>query len=150
MNSLQKTLATSLAVFLFVACSSSTKITSVEHSTIQLNSSAKSDPEFEKVIAPYKSSMEKEMNQVLIVSESSAEKDLPEGKLGNITCDMVLKKANEYTSEQKLEAVDIYLTKFRLWEARPADLHCSTDKYPRLLIFVLKYTHLIFSTPYHK
>jgi 2',3'-cyclic-nucleotide 2'-phosphodiesterase (5'-nucleotidase family) len=45
------------------------------------------------------------MNQVLIVSESSAEKGNPEGKLGNITCDMILKKANDYATQQNLKAV---------------------------------------------
>lgn len=99
----------SASILLFTACSSPTKVTKVEPSSVQLNTSSKSNVEIEKIIEPYKSSMDKEMNQVLIISESNAEKDLPEGKLGNITCDMVLKKANDYCKEQQLPAVDICL-----------------------------------------
>ena len=105
----KKILAFCIAAFVVVACSTPTKITGVEPSSVQLNSQSKSDASIEQIIEPYKSSMEKEMNQVLIVSESSAEKDLPEGKLGNITCDMILKKANDYAAEQKLAPVDICL-----------------------------------------
>ncbi len=98
-----------IAIAAIASCSTSNKITGVEQSAVQINSSAKSDLAFEQIIEPYKSSMDKEMNQVLIVSESSAEKNLPEGKLGNISCDMVLKKANDYAAEQKIELADICL-----------------------------------------
>ncbi len=109
MTTFQKTLLALSTSFLIAACSTTTTVTSVEPTAVQLNTSSKSDPEFEKIIEPYKSSMEAEMNQILIVSESSAEKNLPEGKLGNITCDMVLKKANDYCTEQHLDLVDICL-----------------------------------------
>ncbi len=109
MKNYQKLILSLSASILFIACATSTKITGVEPTSIQLNASGKSDPEYEKIIEPYKISMESEMNQTLIVSESSAQKDLPEGKLGNIACDMVLKKANDYAAELKLAAVDICL-----------------------------------------
>lgn len=109
MLSPKKILALCIAALSIAACSTPTKITGVEPSSVQLNKESKSDASIEKLIEPYKSSMEDEMNQVLIVSESSAEKDLPEGKLGNITCDMILKKANDYAAELKLEPVDICL-----------------------------------------
>lgn len=109
MTTFQKTLLALSTTLIIAACSTTTTVTSVEPTAVQLNTSSKSDPEFEKIIEPYKSSMEAEMNQILIVSESSAEKNLPEGKLGNITCDMVLKKANDYCMEQHLELVDICL-----------------------------------------
>ncbi len=109
MNKPQKLIASLSIAFILAACATTNTITKVEPSSVQLNTSSASDIEFEKVIEPYKSSMEKEMNQILIVSESSAEKGLPEGKLGNITCDMVLKKANDYASEQNLESVDVCL-----------------------------------------
>ena len=91
------------------ACISPTKIKKVEPATVQLNSSSKVDSSFTKMIEPYKTSLDREMNQILIISESVAEKGLPEGRLGNITTDMVLKKANDYSQEQKLEPVDICL-----------------------------------------
>ncbi len=109
MTTFQKTLLALSTSFIIAACSTTTTVTNVEPTAVQLNTSSKSDPEFEKIIEPYKSSMEAEMNQILIVSESSAEKNLPEGKLGNITCDMVLKKANDYCTEQHLDLVDICL-----------------------------------------
>jgi 2',3'-cyclic-nucleotide 2'-phosphodiesterase (5'-nucleotidase family) len=105
----QKLIFTWSAGILILSCTTTTKINRVEPLAIQLNSDAKSNPDFEKIIEPYKSSMESEMNQILIVSESAAQKDLPEGKLGNIACDIILKKANDYAAEQNLKPADICL-----------------------------------------
>lgn len=109
MNISSKIFFFSVAISFTAACTSPTKIEKVEPSTVQLNASSKVDSSFTKMIEPYKTSLDREMNQILIISESVAEKGLPEGKLGNITTDMVLKKANDYAQEQKLEPVDICL-----------------------------------------
>ena len=47
-------------------------------------------------IAPYKSGMDKTMNEVLNTSDVAMTKDVPEGLLGNFVADLILKKANDY------------------------------------------------------
>lgn len=109
MFKLPKQLLLPLFILILIACNTATKITKVEQNAVQINTESKSDAEFEKIIEPYKSSMEREMNEVLIVSESTAEKNLPEGKLGNLCTDIILKKANDYAAQQQLPAADICL-----------------------------------------
>jgi 2',3'-cyclic-nucleotide 2'-phosphodiesterase (5'-nucleotidase family) len=46
-----------------------------------------------KIIFPYKEKMDKEMNEVLCISDVALTKDLPEGNLGNFVSDCILKKA---------------------------------------------------------
>ena len=49
--------------------------------------------EAEKLILPYRSSMEAEMNAVLVESDSAIEKGQPESKLGNLVTDICLKRS---------------------------------------------------------
>ena len=94
---------------LFFACSPKSKLSKIEQSNIELNSGNKEDSNVLKVIAPYKNKMKNEMEEVLIISESSAVKGDPEGTLGNIVSDIVLKQGNIKCAEAYIEKVDICL-----------------------------------------
>jgi len=82
------------ALFLFSSsCVSYHPVVKYETSVIETSSASvvAEDSVFASKIAPYKSEMNKEMNQVLAVSERAMMKDLPEGLLGNFSADAVLK-----------------------------------------------------------
>jgi 2',3'-cyclic-nucleotide 2'-phosphodiesterase (5'-nucleotidase family) len=83
------------ACFLAVACAHHPQLTSVQTGTIELNASADSgaDTSILRTIAPYKSGLDKEMNEVLIVSESAFSKGEPEGELGDLVADIILEEA---------------------------------------------------------
>lgn len=86
-----------ISIALIQSCSAPTKIKSVTASSIEFNSQNTSiDSSAYKVIAPFKSEMDKIMNEVLVVSDTSLTKDLPEGSLGNFVSDAVLKKTNDH------------------------------------------------------
>ncbi len=97
-----------LLVLLF-ACSPKNKLSKIEQSNIELNSKNKEDSIALKLIAPYKNKMKDEMEEVLIVSENEAVKGDPEGTLGNVVSDIVLKQGNIYCERGHIEKADICL-----------------------------------------
>lgn len=77
-------------------CSSTPKLKEVETSFVELNDkSTSSDADFEKTLEPYKSKIDLIMNDILIVSEQTLIKGLPEGSLGSFVSDVILKKTND-------------------------------------------------------
>jgi 2',3'-cyclic-nucleotide 2'-phosphodiesterase (5'-nucleotidase family) len=90
-----------LILTLIVACGHRYVLKSVEPSSVELN--AKDNPPVDstvwKIIAPYKTEMDKKMNEVLIVSNQPLVKGEPEGALGNLVADITLSMANKkYTN----------------------------------------------------
>jgi 2',3'-cyclic-nucleotide 2'-phosphodiesterase (5'-nucleotidase family) len=86
-----------IAIALIHGCAGTTKIKSVETTSIEFSSqNTLIDSSAYKLIAPYKSEMDKIMNEVLVFSDTSLTKDLPEGSLGNFVSDAVLKKTNDH------------------------------------------------------
>jgi 2',3'-cyclic-nucleotide 2'-phosphodiesterase (5'-nucleotidase family) len=75
-------------------------VKSIATNAVVLNKNSAEDKEFVDLINPYKTQIDKEMNQVLIVSSSAAMKGQPEGDLGNLVSDIILVKANEYAKEK--------------------------------------------------
>jgi 2',3'-cyclic-nucleotide 2'-phosphodiesterase (5'-nucleotidase family) len=96
---------TSFFFFLLIlySCSSQApKLVAVNKSAIELNdSSIQEDSTLLAFIAPYKDAVDREMNHVLIVSEIPMLKGQPEGVLGNMVADLVLKKSRELLPEKK-------------------------------------------------
>ena len=86
-----------LLVFLLAACSSPAKLVKHESNLINVNikDSIIEDASAKQLIEPYKKDLEKEMNEVLIISETAFEKAQPEGALGNLVADIVFEKGNE-------------------------------------------------------
>lgn len=62
----------------------------------RLNPNSPSDEKIAAIIQPYKDSLDKEMNVVLAVSDTILTKSIPESDLGNLMCDLVLKKSKDY------------------------------------------------------
>jgi 2',3'-cyclic-nucleotide 2'-phosphodiesterase (5'-nucleotidase family) len=88
-----------LASIYFSCKTSSTHLNSINQQSIQMNKEVVSDEEFTKVIEPFKTVLDKEMNTVLIISENEALKGTPESELGNVVTDMVLLKAKQYAKD---------------------------------------------------
>lgn len=62
----------------------------------RLNPNSPSDGKIAAIIQPYKDSLDKEMNVVLAVSDTILTKSIPESDLGNLMCDLILKKSKDY------------------------------------------------------
>jgi 2',3'-cyclic-nucleotide 2'-phosphodiesterase (5'-nucleotidase family) len=79
------------------ACVQHPRLTSVQTGSIELNSSSDTevDSSIVRTIAPYKTALDKEMNEVLILSESVFNKGEPEGELGDLTADIILAEASK-------------------------------------------------------
>lgn len=85
-----------LAIALIQSCSGPTKIKSVSTGYVEFNpQNTAVDSSAYKLVAPFKSEMEKIMNEVLVISDTALTKNLPEGSLGNFVSDAVLKKTND-------------------------------------------------------
>lgn len=79
------------------SCSTTPKLKTVESSSLELNSQTvpPADSSFIKIIHPYKSELDKTMNEVLVFSKQPILKGLPESTLGDLVSDAVLKKTND-------------------------------------------------------
>lgn len=85
-----------ISIAFFQSCSSTPKLKSAAASSIEFNAQNNLiDSSAYKLIYPYKSEMDKIMNEVLVISDTALVKDLPEGSLGNFVSDAVLKKTND-------------------------------------------------------
>lgn len=82
-------------LLLAAACRQHEELTSVHAGTIEINASSGLDSSMIKMISPYKTTLDKEMNEVLASSGYPIEKGEPEGKLGNLAADIVLTEANK-------------------------------------------------------
>lgn len=81
----------------FAACSTPAKLIRQESVLINVNANniIREDAAVKQLIEPYKQDLDKEMSEVLIISDNVFEKAQPEGALGNLIADIVLEKANE-------------------------------------------------------
>lgn len=86
-------------IFFLSACSAPAKLIKQESNLINViaenTTGVGEDASIKQLIEPYKQDLEKEMNEVLIISESVFEKAQPEGTLGNLVADIVFEKGNE-------------------------------------------------------
>lgn len=83
-----------LALCFFNACKTGRPVLQqVSEKQVPITSEIGIDSSIMREILPYKSALEKEMNSVLIMSDSVAIKDEPEGSLGNLVADLLLEKA---------------------------------------------------------
>jgi 2',3'-cyclic-nucleotide 2'-phosphodiesterase (5'-nucleotidase family) len=107
---LQQYIIAFIAIALILSCSNTTRIKSVNSSSLEFNHQNESvDSLTYKFLAPYKSEMDKIMNEVLAISDSALTKDLPEGSLGDFVSDAVLKKANDNYQPADKKSADICL-----------------------------------------
>lgn len=89
-----------LGVFLFIitisSCTKHYVATEYKFKEERLNPNSPSDETIAKIIKPYKDSLDIEMNVLLAVSDTILTKSIPESDLGNLMCDLVLKKSKDY------------------------------------------------------
>ena len=97
------------ALLLALGCASQAKLKSVDTAYVELSKtgSATEDSAIVKQISPYKTKMEKEMNEIVSVSSVAMMKGEPEGLLGNFVADLILKKTNEKYSPADGAKADI-------------------------------------------
>ena len=90
--------------FLFLltnsSCSKHFIATQYKFQEQRLNANSPSDETIANIIKPYKDSLDKQMNVLLAVSDTMLTKSLPESDLGNMMCDLVLKKSKDYCNCQ--------------------------------------------------
>jgi 5'-nucleotidase len=94
---------------LIIACSTNPKYVS-KNSSISVDSTYTADMQVSKLISPYKSKLDAEMNEVLVISsqEFPREKGKPQTLLGNLVADLSLEIAkNMYT-----DSIDFCLLNF--------------------------------------
>jgi 2',3'-cyclic-nucleotide 2'-phosphodiesterase (5'-nucleotidase family) len=101
-------------IFLFVlgvSCYTPPKLINKEAHPIKINEVYKGseDELFKKFIAPYSDSLNKTMNEVLVISTQPLTKDQPESLLGNMVADVVLKRARQRYKELGGDKVDACL-----------------------------------------
>lgn len=75
---------------LFWRCESKEEAVFANYSTIQIDSTASSQNEITKMIAPYRDSLEVEMNRVIGFAKDALIKNRPEGGLNNFVVDVSL------------------------------------------------------------
>lgn len=97
-NKILKYFLSGALLSLLFACSSSTKLKSVQTSVTEFNAVDTPDQDSAVIseIAPYKLEVKKEMEGILIYSEQAMTKGTPEGLLGNLVADLTLNKARDY------------------------------------------------------
>lgn len=84
-----------LSLFFIAGC---TVLAPTKYSTQQkrITPGSASDDKYVQMIKPYKDALDVEMNVVLAVSDTILTKAVPESDLGNLMCDLILKKGREY------------------------------------------------------
>jgi len=86
-------LAGLIALCLSNSCKTSYQTQSIQYKDYRLTQSSNQDSSIIALIKPYADSVNKSMNDIVAVSETELEKKQPEGTLGNIMADAMLKMA---------------------------------------------------------
>jgi 2',3'-cyclic-nucleotide 2'-phosphodiesterase (5'-nucleotidase family) len=92
MKSISKLLLSQFLFLFIFSCSNEYQIVSNEHKVIEVKN--EQDSTIIDIILPYKTQLDKEMNQIICYTKSELKKGKPESKLGNFICDLSLLKAD--------------------------------------------------------
>lgn len=65
-----------------------------------INGAPGKDETIAGIIKPYKDSLDKQMNVVLAISDTILTRAQPESDLGNLMCDLILKKSEDYSGQK--------------------------------------------------
>lgn len=95
-KSIVKSLLILLLFFFVSSCTKHFVATEYQFKEVRLNPNSASDETITNIIKPYKDSLDKEMNVVLCISDTILTKAQPESDLGNLMCDLILKKSIDY------------------------------------------------------
>jgi 2',3'-cyclic-nucleotide 2'-phosphodiesterase (5'-nucleotidase family) len=98
-----------IAVLALASCSKSLTPSQYSATERRMSDSLKAyDPKIESIIKPYRDSMEAEMAQVLVISDTVLSKKMPESDLGNLLSEILLEKAMKYGKRK----VDVAMINF--------------------------------------
>lgn len=98
-----------LFLFLLAACSRPLTVSQVNYTERRMSDSLSAyDLKAEAIIRPYRDSMEAEMKQVLVISDTVLTKQMPESDMGNLLADILLDKSQKYTGRK----VDVALINY--------------------------------------
>ncbi len=95
MKNLPLTVSLLLIVFLFFACKTVYLPTAVRYKDYRISPKQPINNELTNLLQPYADSVNKNMNDVVATAAIELEKKQPEGKLGNVMADAMLKQAKE-------------------------------------------------------
>lgn len=82
-------------IIFFFSCSTVYQPSAVQYKDYRLNSSSKKSDNLNALIKPYADSVNKSMNDIIVVSEVELQKKQPEGNLGNLMADAMLAQAKQ-------------------------------------------------------
>jgi 2',3'-cyclic-nucleotide 2'-phosphodiesterase (5'-nucleotidase family) len=104
----------SFLLFLNISCQNSSKEFTFEGQTILLDSNNVSVPDSvqESIIMEYRSSLEEDMNRILVYSEHVMEKNSPEGLLNNFVADLVFNIGQELYKAEDEKPIDFCLLNY--------------------------------------
>jgi len=98
-----------LSLVFLMACSRPLTLTQVSYAERRMTDSLTAfDPQVESTIRPYRDSMQAEMKQVIVVSDTILTKQMPESDLGDLLAEILLAKSQEYTHRK----VDVAVINF--------------------------------------
>ena len=85
-------------VILLASCSRPLTVTQVSYAERRMTDSLTAfDPHVEDIIRPYRDSMQAEMKQVLVISDTVLTKKMPESDLGNLLAEIMLERSKYYS-----------------------------------------------------
>jgi 2',3'-cyclic-nucleotide 2'-phosphodiesterase (5'-nucleotidase family) len=87
-------------MFLLAGCAKQYVSTQYQYTKNQIESKGEKDSKISAMISPYKDSLEKTMNNVVVVNEKAISKGQPESELGNLLADVLLQQANNCCNKQ--------------------------------------------------
>ena len=113
MSILTKHLLLFTIVFNLISCKPSTYFKS-DNSSLQLDSTTVNNRQVDELIKPYKTKLDAEMNEVLVISAEkfSKERGKPETKLGNLVADLSLEVAKQLYQPSDNDPIDFCLLNF--------------------------------------
>ncbi len=97
------------SLLVLVSCSRPMTITQVSYAERRMSDSLTAyDLHIDSIIRPYRDSMQAEMKQVLVISDTILTKKMPESDLGNLLAEILLDKSQQYTHHK----VDVAMINF--------------------------------------
>jgi len=87
-------------MLLLAGCAKQYVPTQYQYTKNQIESKGEKDAKIVAIISPYKDSLEKTMNEIVVVNEKLISKGQPESELGNLLADVLLQQSNSCCNKQ--------------------------------------------------
>ena len=100
-----------LCLFFAAACNTTYQTSTVQYKDYRISSKQPASNELSSMLKPYADSVNKSMNDIIVVSEIELRKEQPECNLGNLMADAMLSMAKE-KYKQAEDWYEQYITTF--------------------------------------